>query len=106
MNTEQVKEILNNPQKLDEGLKKFFAEMDKENKGYVSFETVHQNLHKALERSGKKVEEKDHKPGELETAEEICDPKHTGKVDYEGFKALILLSLKYQVEHGHDKHHH
>ena len=101
MNTEQVKELLNNPQKLDEGLKKFFAEMDKENKGYVSFETVHQNLHKALEKYGKKVEEHEHKPGELDKAKEICDPKHTGKVEFEGFKALILFALKHQVEHGH-----
>ena len=69
--------------------------MDKENKGYVSFETVRQNLHKALERYGKKVEEHEHKPGDLEKAEEICDPKHTGKVEYEGFKALIFRCKTY-----------
>ena len=104
MNDEQVKELMNNPQKLEEELRKFFAEIDKENKGYVSFETVHQSLHKAYEKYGKKIEESEHKPGELEKAREICDPKNTGKVEYEGFKALVLYAMKHQSEHG--KHHH
>ena len=101
MNDDQVKDILNHPDKLDEGLKKLFEEMDKDKKGYVSFDVVHHSLHKAIERYGKVVKEEDHKPGELEGAEKICDPKGTGKVEYEGFKALVLAAMKFQLEHGH-----
>ena len=99
MNDDQVKDILNHPDKLDEGLKKFFAEMDKENKGYVSFDVVHHSLHKALEKQGKVIHEDEHKPGELEAGEKICDPKGTGRVEYEGFKALVLASMKHKLEH-------
>ncbi len=99
MEKEQIKELLANPEKLDAGLKKSFAEMDKEKKGYVSFETVHHSLHKALEKFGKVIHEHEHKPGELENARKICDPKGTDKVDFEGFKALIVASLKHSLEH-------
>ncbi len=99
MDKDKMKEMLNNPEKLDAQLKQFFEEMDKEKKGYVSFDTVHHSLHKALEKLGKTVHEEEHKPGELEAAQKICDPKGTGKVDYEGFKALVVASMKHQVEH-------
>ena len=99
MEKEKIKELLDNPSRLDEGLKKSFEEMDKEKKGYVTFEVVHQSLHKALEQYGKIIHEEDHKEGELEGAKKICDPKGTGKVDFEGFKALVIASMKHQLEH-------
>jgi len=99
MDKEKIKDLLDHPEKLDEGLKKFFAEMDKENKGYVTFDVVHHSLHKALEKYGKVIHEHEHKEGELEGAQKICDPKGTGKVEYEGFKALVMASMKHQLEH-------
>jgi Ca2+-binding EF-hand superfamily protein len=99
MEKEKIKELLANPAKLEEGLKKSFAEMDKENKGWVTFDVVHHSLHKALEQYGKVIQEHEHKEGELENAQKICDPKGTGKVDFEGFKALIVASLKHSLEH-------
>ena len=99
MEKEKIKELLANPAKLEEGLKKSFAEMDKENKGWVTFDVVHHSLHKALEQYGKVIQENEHKEGELENAQKICDPKGTGKVDFEGFKALIVASLKHSLEH-------
>ena len=99
MEKEKIKELLATPAKLEEGLKKSFAEMDKENKGWVTFDVVHHSLHKALEQYGKVIQEHEHKEGELENAQKICDPKGTGKVDFEGFKALIVASLKHSLEH-------
>ena len=96
---EKVKEILNDPAKLDAELKKFFAEMDKDKKGYVTFDCVHHSLEDVMRKLGKDIHEEDHKPGELEAAEKICDPKKTGKVEFEGFKALVLASIKYHKEH-------
>ena len=96
---EKVKEILSDPAKLDAELKKFFAEMDKDKKGYVSFDCVHHSLEDVMRKFGKDIHEEDHKPGELEGAEKICDPKKTGKVEFEGFKALVLASIKYHKEH-------
>ena len=40
MDKDKIKELLANPEKLDDGLKKSFAEMDKDNKGYVTFDVV------------------------------------------------------------------
>ena len=54
-----------------------------------------------MKKLGKEIHEEDHKPGELEAAEKICDPNKTGKVEYEGFKALVLASIKHHKEHGH-----
>lgn len=99
MDKEKVKEMLNNPEKLDAQLKEFFNQMDKEKKGFVSFDTVHNSLHAALEKLGKTIHEEEHKPGELDAAKKICDPNGTGKVNYEGFKALVVASMKHQAEH-------
>ena len=99
MEKEKVKELLANPAKLDEGLKKSFIKMDKENKGGVIFEVVHHSLHKALEKYGKVIHEHEHKEGELENAQKISDSKGTWKFDFKGFKALIVASLKHSLEH-------
>lgn len=98
---EEVKKILEDPARLDAELKKFFEKMDTEKKGYVTFDTVHHSLEDVMKKFGKEVHEEDHKPGELEAAEKICDPNKTGKVEFEGFKALVLASIKHHKEHGH-----
>ena len=99
MDKTKIKELLDNPERLEAGLKKSFAEMDKENKGWVTFEVLHQSLHKALEQFGKKIDEHEHKEGELEHAKKVCDPNNTGKIEFEGFKNLIISSMKHQLEH-------
>ena len=99
MEKEKVKELLANPAKLDEGLKKSFIKMDKESKHWVTFGVVHHSFNKALEKYGKVIHEHEYKEGELENAQKICDPKDTGKIDFEGFKALIVASLKHSLEH-------
>ena len=53
-----------------------------------------------MKKFGKEVHEEDHKPGELEAAQKLCDPKGTGKVEFEGFKALVLASIKHHKEHS------
>ena len=100
MEKEQIKELLANPEKLDSGLNKSFAEMDKEKKGYVTFDCVHHSLEEVMKKFGKEVHEEDHKPGELDAAKKLCDPKGTGKVEFEGFKALVLASIKHHKEHA------
>ena len=97
---EKAIEIMNDPAKLEDELKKFFTEMDKDKKGYVAFDCVHHSLEEVMKKFGKEVHEEDHKPGELEAAQKLCDPKGTGKVEFEGFKALILASIKHHKEHS------
>ena len=98
---EKIKEILADPAKLEAELKKFFEKMDTEKKGYVTFDTIHHSLEEVMKKLGKEIHEEDHKPGELEAAEKICDPNKTGKVEFEGFKALVLASIKHHKEHDH-----
>ena len=97
---EKAMEIMNDPAKLEAELKKFFAEMDKDKKDYVTFYCVHHSLEELMKKFGKEVHEEDHKPGELEAAQKLCDPKGTGKAEFEGFKALVLASIKYHKEHS------
>ena len=68
-------------------------------KGYVTFDCVHHSLEEVMKKFGKEVHEEDHKPGELDAAKKLCDPKGTGKVEFEGFKALVLASIKHHKEH-------
>ena len=41
-------EIMNDPAKLEAELKKFFAEMDKDKKDYVTFYCVHHSLEELM----------------------------------------------------------
>lgn len=98
-----MREIVNDPVKLEAHLKAAFEKLDKDHKGYVSFETVHKGLEGEAAKHGKVVHEEDHKPGELEAARKVADPNGTDRVDFQGFKNLCLGIIKYAKD---AKHHH
>ncbi len=101
----KVREVVNDPAKLDAHLREAFKKMDKDNKGYVSFETIHKSLEGEAAKHGKVIHEEDHKPGELEAARKVADPNGTDKIPYEGFKTLVLSIIKHvkdeKAKHGH-----
>lgn len=102
MDLKKIKEIVNDPTKLEAELKKLFEKMDKEKKGYVSFDLIHHQLEEESKKLGHEIHCEDHKPGELEKGKKIADPEEKGKVDYEGFKRLVLAAIK----HHKEEHHH
>lgn len=97
---EKIREIINDPVKLDQHLRRIFDEMDKDKKGYVDFETVHKTVEAKLLKIGKEVHESDHKPGDLDKAKAIACPNNDDKVTYDGFKTLMLAGLKHHREHA------
>ena len=101
MDLEKIKELENDPAKLDAELKKLFDKMDTEKKGYVSFDVVHHQLEEEAKKYGHEIHCEDHKPGDLEKGEKLADPEGKGKVDYEGFKRLVLAA----IQHHKDEHH-
>ena len=99
MQQEDVKKIFSDPAKLEAELKKGFAAMDKDNKGYVSFEVVHHALAAQAEKLGHKIDCSSHKAEDMEKAKKLADPSGEDKVTFEGFKALVLASIKHHEEH-------
>ena len=48
---DKIKEVINDPARLDEELKKFFAKIDKDNRGYIT----HEELKAALEETARRL---------------------------------------------------
>ena len=55
MNLKKIKEIVNDPVKLDAELKKIFEKMDTEKKGYVAFGVVHHQLEEKAKKLGHEI---------------------------------------------------
>ena len=90
---DKIKEVINDPARLDEELKKFFGKIDKDNRGYIT----HEELTAALEETAKKLNlpkpEKEPTAEEKEQAKKIADPDGTGKITFENYKKLSMAVI-------------
>ena len=102
MDFNKIKEVVNDPVTLDTELKKLFEKMDKGKKGYVPFDLIHHQLEEEAKKLGHEIHCENHKPGELEKGEKLADPEGKGRVNYEGFKRLVLAA----IQHHKEEHHH
>lgn len=99
MNTEKINQILAaTPEEIDAGLKKAFAEIDKDNKGYITLES----LKEAMIAQGKMLGLPQREPTEEEknAGLKILDPKGEGKVTFENYRTFSLLAIKTFKEKG------
>ena len=90
---DKIKEVINDPARLDEELKKFFAKIDKDNRGYIT----HEELKAALEETARRLNlpkpEKEPTAEEKEQAKKIADPDGTGKITFENYKKLSMAVI-------------
>ena len=95
---EQYKEIANDPVKLEAELKKAWAKIDSQGKGFVTPPEFGQAM-AALASQMKLVGKP---PSEEEKAQykKIVDPENTGKITYEGFVRLIKARIEKAKKEG------
>ena len=89
---EKYKEIANDPVKLEAALKDAWAKLDTKGVGYVT----HEEFRAAAEAMSKNLNLPGIKPltdEERARAKKIADPNGTGKITFEGFKALVQAGI-------------
>ncbi len=89
---EKWKEIANDPAKLEAAMKETWAKIDTKGEGSVDlkqFETISRELAKQMNLP----QDKEPTPEEKEKAKKLVDPNGTGKINFEGFKALVQAGI-------------
>ncbi len=85
---DKFKEAMADPAKLEALLKDTWAKIDTKGEGSVTYEQYGTQAD-AIWKSWGMPEEKPPTEEELNQAKKIADPNGTGKINFEGFKALI-----------------
>ena len=89
---EKLKEITNDPAKLEAAMKETWAKIDTKGEGSVDlkqFETISRELAKQMNLP----QDKEPTPEEKEKAKKLVDPNGTGKINFEDLKLLFKLEL-------------
>ena len=89
---DKVKEVMNDPAKLEQALKDAWAKMDTEKKGFVTYEVMQEALKSQRKAMG--IPEREGTPEEKEKAKKIADPDGTGKVVFENFVKLVKAGVE------------
>ena len=85
---DKAKEIMNDPAKLEQGLKVLFDKIDVEKKGFITFEAMIAALNEAAKASGVNKDDKLSKE-EIDEGKKIADPDGTNKVTCENFIKFV-----------------
>ena len=88
------KEVVNDPARLEEELKKAFDKMDADKKGYISHEVLKNALIEQAKALGLPKPEKEPTEEEIEKARKIADPDGSGKITFENFKKLMHAGIE------------
>ena len=89
---EKYKEIANDPVKLEAALKDAWAKIDAKSAGFVT----HEEFRTAAEAMAKTMNLPGVQPltdEEKAAAKKLVDPNGTGKITFEGFKALVQAGI-------------
>ena len=89
---DKYKEIANDPAKLEASLKETWAKIDVKGEGSVTheaFRVAAEAMAKTMNLPGMKPPTEEEKAA----AKKIADPNDTGKITFEGFKALVQAGI-------------
>ena len=89
---DKYKEIANDPVKLEASLRETWAKIDAKGEGAVSFE-VFEVASRQIAQQMNLPKGPEPTPQEKEAGRKIADPYNTGKITFEGFKALIQAGI-------------
>ena len=90
---EKLKEIVADPAKLEAFLKDSWTKIDAKGEGAVTYEQYIAGADAICKELGL-PEEKPPTEEEIAAAKKVADPNGTGKVNYEGFKALMHAMIE------------
>ncbi len=91
---DKVKEVVNDPAKLEENLKKAWEKMDVDKKGWVTHEVLKEALIAQAQAIWIPKPEKEPTEEEKEKAKKIADPDGTGKITFENFVKFIKAGIE------------
>ena len=87
---DKIKEVVNDPARLEEELKKAFDKMDANKKGYISPEVLRNALIEQAIALGLPKLEKE----EIEKAKKLTDSDGSGKITFENFKKIMHARIE------------
>ena len=90
---DKLKEIFSDPSKTEAFLKDSWAKIDTKGAGSISYEEYLAGA-EALYKSFGLPEEKPATEEEIAAYKKIADPNGTGKINFEGFKALVQATVE------------
>ncbi len=97
---DKLKEVVNDPVKLEQKLKEAFEKMDAEKKGYISHEVLKEALIAQAKALGLPKPEKEPTEEEKAKARKIADPDGSGKITYENFVKLMHAGIEKAKQMG------
>ena len=97
---DKLKEVVNDPAKLEQKLKEAFEKMDAEKKGYISHEVLKEALIAQAKALGLPKPEKEPTEEEKSKARKIADPDGSGKITYENFVKLMHAGIEKAKQMG------
>ena len=97
---DKIKEVVNNPDLLEEELKKFFNKVDADKKGYITHEQYKEAVILTAKELNLPKPEKEPTEEEKAQAKKIVDPDGTGKITFENFRKFSLLAIEEAKKRG------
>ena len=94
-----IKELLKDPAKLEATLKDTWAKIDAKNEGSVPFDVFRAILEKMAAEKQMAVMLPTTDKGKAEF-KKITDPTNSGKVNFDGFKAIVLQGIENMKKEG------
>jgi Ca2+-binding EF-hand superfamily protein len=91
---DKIKEVVNDPARLDAELKKAFEKMDADKKGFITHEALKAALIEQAKALGLPKPEKEPTEEEKEKARKIADPDGSGKITFENFVKLMHAGIE------------
>ena len=97
---EKIKELVNDPAKLEQAFKDAFAKLDADKKGYITPGVFKEAIINQTKVLGLPQPEKELTEEEKEKAKKIADPDGTGKVTYENFVKVLQALIQRAKNQG------
>ena len=97
---DKIKEVVADPAKLEEALKKAFEKLDADKKGYITLEALKEGMIKKAKELNLPKPEKEPTEEDKEKARKIADPEGKNQVTYENFVKFFHALLQRAKEKG------
>ena len=97
---DKIKEVVADPAKLEEALKKAFEKLDADKKGYITLEALKEGMIKKAQELNLPKPEKEPTEEEKAQAKKIVDPDGSGKITFENFRKFSLVAIEEAKKRG------
>ena len=97
---DKIKALINDPEKLEASFKETWAKIDAKGEGAVSYEDFKVASEAIGNAMGLPKPPQPPTAAEIEAAKKISDPNGTGKINFEGFRALCLAGIEKAKKEG------